>query len=582
MVDKRLYERDNNIRHTLHSYITDDQGGFYWYHNFERLKAVPDGQNSEQLNHYENTLGGKPIEFLQSFLYSTLDEARLRKANIFAEYALFISDKSSFAYFRRAESRREISGEVDYEKHRDHAVHTLYNYLLGWYIFEKSKIIQENFRNIFQKIYYADKYEEFRKKGENEFLSKKEKEFYFDDINKEFKLGTNEITMGLANLFGDVWPQASLLHDIGYILEGSLSSITSEVEHERVTNGAKALHDYFNHWAWKRLKVDFRAAREIAKVVANCKVPNFKDSRSFPSLADHLRDVGVLENIRNKDEDAVNKFLSLTARNSEEYDLNLEAFKLWEIFYEKYIEPRIAEKILKEVKKQFESDVWEGGPTTKSRNLNHGVCGGLILLQAATFWYELVWGLESKQIITAKHKEDTEVSKKNFQEIKEKIGNKRIPPHIKHRCLDPDFFTFEDWIKDLWASSSVAIHDYVTKETWNVKKNAELKIQIEEDPLAYLQILVDLMQEWDRYTVLGESAFVGAELLQSYEALLEFDEKTSKFKFAFPWRENSTKQYGDEIGKNLERILIYWKKHIDLRQEQENGYMEEVDPNKAR
>jgi hypothetical protein len=304
------YEDENNIRHTLHRYVTNPDSVFYWYHNFERLEAIKNYeqrseqqqcseqqklQYEEQLDCYKKKLDNKkPSEFLEGFLYSTLDEARLKKANIFAEYALFISDKSNFAYFRHAESRREISGEVDYEKHRDHAVHTLYNYLLGWYIFESLNDFQESFKNIFSKIYCRiDKDEEnFCDKGETEFLSRKEKDFY--SKNEKFKFEfKNKTTMGLANLFGDVWPQASLLHDIGYVLEGSLSSVTSEVEHERVTNGAKALHDYFNHWAWKRLAVDFRAARDSAEFVAKCKVPDFKASRSFPSLADHLRDVGV-------------------------------------------------------------------------------------------------------------------------------------------------------------------------------------------------------------------------------------------------------------------------------------------------
>jgi hypothetical protein len=593
-VSLMVYENENNIRHTLQRYVTDKDSGFYWYHNFERLVAIKnDGQWSEQqklqyeeqLDCYKKKLDNKkPSEFLEGFLYSTLDEARLKKANIFAEYALFISDKSSFAYFRHAESRREISGEVDYEKHRDHAVHTLYNYLLGWYMFENSEIIQDKFRDIFKKIFPNQEGKE-----REEFLSGEETKFYFTKC-KFNPLGPDKITMGLANLFGDVWPQASLLHDIGYILEGSLSSVTSEVEHERVINGAKALHDYFNHWAWKRLTVDFRAARDIGRLVAKCIVPDFNASRSFPSLADHLRDVGVLENIRNRDKNAAKEFLNSNLENQkiEEYDLNLEAFRLWEIFYKRYIAERIAKNILKEVKEQFENDVWEGGPTTKRRNLNHGVCGGLILLQAATFWYDLVWGLENeknKENIKDKEiKKEVKVSENNFQEIIKKIGNERIPLHITLRR--PAGFIFEDWIKDLWASSSVAIHDYVTKETWNVKSeqenDPELQIKLEEDPLAYLEILVDLVQEWDRYTVLGESAFVGSELLQSYEILFVFkSNNTNKFTFTFPWRENSTKQYGDEIGKSLDRILTSWDEYIELWQKTENG-IKEVFPKKHR
>ena len=70
--------------------------------------------------------------------------------------------------------------------------------------------------------------------------------------------------IGLVHEFADVWPIASLLHDIGYILEGTISSASPEVENVRVTNGSKIIHDYFNHWFWKSFEVDFRAAKNIA------------------------------------------------------------------------------------------------------------------------------------------------------------------------------------------------------------------------------------------------------------------------------------------------------------------------------
>ena len=95
--------------------------------------------------------------------------------------------------------------------------------------------------------------------------------------------------------------------------------------------------------------------------------------------------------------------------------------------------------------------------------------------------------------------------------------------------------------------------------------------------MAYLEILVDLVQEWDRYTVLGESAFVGTELLQSYETLLKFNEEDYKFEFTFPWRENSKKQYGDEIGKSLDTILTSWEKYIVLWQKDKNGSLKQVE-----
>lgn len=87
--------------------------------------------------------------------------------------------------------------------------------------------------------------------------------------------------LSLINNFGDVWPIASLLHDVGYILEGSLSASTSQVEHERVINGAKVVNDYFRHYLWRHAVIDFRAAIAVAKKL-ECEVPDF--SREFFSV----------------------------------------------------------------------------------------------------------------------------------------------------------------------------------------------------------------------------------------------------------------------------------------------------------
>ena len=60
------------------------------------------------------------------------------------------------------------------------------------------------------------------------------------------------------------------------------------------------------------------------------------------------------------------------------------------------------------------------------------------------------------------------------------------------------------------------------KEKTEEKK--PLKIGRDDDPLAFLGVLVDVLQEWDRYKVLklkrGESAFSGAVPLQSTDVVV--------------------------------------------------------------
>jgi len=345
-----------------------------------------------------------------------------------------------------------MSGEIDFDKQRDHAVHTLYNYLLGWYVFDHLKEFREAFRRFFKnslEITLAP--------------NKKEKQFYTPPNNyypnRPYGLDDKNFfaDLPLVNHFGDVWPLASLLHDVGYILEGSLSPASPKTEHERVINGAKVLHDYSNHWLWRHTTIDFRAAINIA-INMNCIVPDYKSSKSMSALSDRLRDIGNLENIRKKGLE--NKKEPLNPEDTGEYALNLEAFELWKLFYKKYIdnvnigliliendikntkgliiiENEIKSNmglILQEVIKEYENDVWEGGITTKI-NLNHGVSGGLMLLQASTFWYEFMWGLESTNwnyihLIQEEKRSNDPVSEKVFEKIQNEITRKRIPAHI--------------------------------------------------------------------------------------------------------------------------------------------------------
>ena len=90
----------------------------------------------------------------------------------FAEYALYISDNEDLAYFREAVAKREVTADIDYDKQRDHAVHTLYNYILGWYIFEHSDKLQEAFRNYFSKELKID-WNQNSDKNHSNFISRR-------------------------------------------------------------------------------------------------------------------------------------------------------------------------------------------------------------------------------------------------------------------------------------------------------------------------------------------------------------------------------------------------------------------------
>ena len=51
------------------------------------------------------------------------------------------------------------------------------------------------------------------------------------------------------------------------------------------------------------------------------------------------------------------------------------------------------QNILYIVEKVYHHTMWVGAVHGK-RNIDHGVCSGLIILQALTFFHELVWGFD--------------------------------------------------------------------------------------------------------------------------------------------------------------------------------------------
>ncbi|TAN65562.1 MAG: hypothetical protein EPN17_16340 [Methylobacter sp.] len=549
--------KENNVKAVLFEYVKNPKTWFFWYHNPKRLEKLHDTDEDHKKYNCQKdykkdregftkndwrfepktvgTVDDYNVEIqkdLSDFFNAVLDEMRIKKANAFAEYALYISDNEDLAYFRDTVTKREIIADIDYNKQRDHAVHTLYNYILGWYIFEYSDKLQQAFRN-----YFENSNIDLNPSPEHlEFYRNYEKFCTIDTV--EF-----ERSIDFVNEFADVWHIASLLHDIGYILEGTLSSASSEVENARIINGSKIIHDYFNHWFWKIFEVDFRVAKNIAKTLGVV-VPNFKNAESLSSLGDHLCDIGSCENIRRKLETQNEAFNDPAYQLMEAYGLNREAISIWKKYYQVYGNEKMQD-ILHVVEKVYRNNMWVGADHGK-RNLDHGVCSGLIILQALTFFREIYWGFDKLEWDDFNEKQkkleriDDEaklifcnfVSETMFKNIQDKVTH--IPKRIR---IIRGKFRSESWFKKvLWATASTAIHAIIQNDEYReeckkhidkakdeYKNQTYLRIGL-DDPLAFLGILADVLQEWDRYTVTkqrGESAFSGAEPLQSIDVTLD-------------------------------------------------------------
>src|SRR6266481_4639429 len=91
---------------------------------------------------YYYILGTTNREHMRKFLFSTMDEVRLRYARTCTKEILKTTDLEDADHFRQGLLRREISRDVAYAKQRDHSAHTLHNYLMGWYLFENCPLIR--------------------------------------------------------------------------------------------------------------------------------------------------------------------------------------------------------------------------------------------------------------------------------------------------------------------------------------------------------------------------------------------------------------------------------------------------------
>ena len=72
------------------------------------------------------------FELFKKFLYATNDAVRLDSADKCVSLLLSRGDNDSLMHFHRGLLRRELASDIDYYKHRDHASHTLHNFLLGF------------------------------------------------------------------------------------------------------------------------------------------------------------------------------------------------------------------------------------------------------------------------------------------------------------------------------------------------------------------------------------------------------------------------------------------------------------------
>ena len=235
------------------------------------MKSVPDELATllaaADFDQFHSQCGDQFKTDLRRFLTATMDEIRIIASSRVALEILKTIGIADSAKFREAVLRRELLGTIAYEKQRDHSSHTLYNYLLGWYFFSRCDRLKDALIG------------EFAKRAVPHATLEP-----FQDNNK---------------YFGCVWQYASLLHDIGYMFEGSLSRMAFETSSKQAEIGARVAHEYFNRAVWLEYGIDLPVMRVrlFDSLGPDFQPPSYNITESLGDIADELRTVGSLESL---------------------------------------------------------------------------------------------------------------------------------------------------------------------------------------------------------------------------------------------------------------------------------------------
>jgi hypothetical protein len=443
---------------------------------------------------------------IRQFLRCTMDEARLHTAWSCSHQILSITDSADFEMLREGVSRREASGTISYPGQRDHTAHTLNNWILGWYLYTHSPLLR-------------------------------------DSIEQAIKArGWEESRFSHVEFFGHAWQFVSLLHDVGYLFEGAVDALTPVASNDHASIGLRVLDDYFNSHLW--FVADFGSAHQQKQLFKDLgfTLPDLSQQRTIPRIARALRELPDLEDITQSIVEACTGLKPANASLCTPTEpLPGDAFDLWRTHFVKFNNQKAADRI-SAVEKAFDNFAHFGLPKAGVRVLDHGVCSGLILLQASTQYHHLISLLRAKM--------NSGVSSPAI---------KRLHEVTTAGQYQYDFVYW--WTGIVWATAATAIHNIqqMSKPWFRNAMVGSLPIEAEplaldEDPLAYLGILADCLQEWDRYFV-----FASPERLpiQGVDVLLSHDNGKVTIDF-------ETTERAGKVRKDLSAALSEWDKLVTV------------------
>jgi hypothetical protein len=453
-----------------------------------RALAMEDGSSIAKYYIQKPNLLGSIRITLNQFLDSRMDQVRLRSAGDLAEATLPLFDLGDARAFRYVVLQREVYRRISYSKQRDHSAHTVNNWLLGWLLFEKVPSLKAKISQAIKKRNISAGYPEYE-------------------------------------IFGDLWMNASLLHDVGYAFEGAIQINAFEENLEYIDFALDQLAEYFQYRFWTENGVEQTHHVDALRKWAGIQGPRFDNRASLLGVAFDLRSLGDLSQLQ----EVLATHLKTGASSPTE--LASDGFALWGAYFAQY-SPSLLSAI-KKVEEKFQSYLQEGMKHAGVRVLDHGVCGGLMLLQYSTFFYRVATVLKSKKQIAV---DGTDVALKEAYD--------RFFKDLKY---DAEYW----WKVVVWSTCATALHNIVQQES--------VQLSIDDDPITFLGVLVDSIQCWDRFSVDPGGIFSGDLPAQGTDVQVDFTGDVATFEFAIP-----QKPFQKMTGE-LDASLKDWRSYANVK-----------------
>jgi hypothetical protein len=194
--------------------------------------------------------------------------------------------------------------------------------------------------------------------------------------------------------------------------------------------------------------------------------------------------------------------------------------------------PDMAKRI-RTMRKVFNALIDRGLPKVNVCLLDHRVCGGPLQLLATIYYYRLRAGALA-------------------------VAEPR--PAFVRRIIDagpwsPHFW----WTGIVWGTAAVGVHNIQQmSDARKLDQDWRGRLPLSEDPLAYLGILVDVVQEWNRHSVFKD---LDREPIQGIEVKIGAEGDKVIVLFLPP----NASERAARVTKELDKALDGWKDVVEIR-----------------